>query len=147
MRDTPIWIYRFFLSVIKYNVLVFQSNQLINIQSVSFWFYQNTYKSSPYLPCERHLHKTQLNSQTKRVCVLILLLTLKHGFYACLEFIYHMHLGNCSTENTLFVLSTNPGTQAFASADVHKKYFVQKLVFNVTNTRNRLILKMFEDHR
>lgn len=51
-----------FLSVIKYNVLVFQSNQLINIQSVSFWFYQNTYKSSPYLPCERHLHKTQLNS-------------------------------------------------------------------------------------
>lgn len=39
------------------------SKQLTNnIQSVSFWFYQNTYKSSPYLPCERHLHKTQLNS-------------------------------------------------------------------------------------
>lgn len=50
-----------FLSVIMYNVHVpvFQSNQLINIQSVGFWFYQNTYKSSPYLPCETHLHKTQ----------------------------------------------------------------------------------------
>lgn len=42
------------------------------------------------------------------------------SIHAWLEFISHMHLGNCSIENILFVLSTNPGSQALASADVHK---------------------------
>lgn len=46
------------------------------------------------------------------------------SIHALLEFISHMHLGNCSIENILFVLSTNPGSQALVSADVHKKYFV-----------------------